>query len=99
MATRVPDRIPAPAARRRFIDWFAPRMPFGHDRLYLTLRVKVRDMGGSVQQAIPYLMLVVGWAWIPLMRLPGSKLVELHDPLSDPWLQTRGQQFQEEEYE
>lgn len=60
---------------------------------YLTIQVRQRALGGSAGRVVAYLALVREGGererLVRLVRLPGSRLVELWSPQDDPWLTGR----------
>jgi hypothetical protein len=91
---KIPDHVPAPSRRTRITDWVARNVPFGHDTFYFSLWLDGREVSPSATRIIPWLMLYREHEDFTearrLFRLPGSKIVELWDPMDEEWLEYPG---------
>ena len=89
MQPAIPDF--APASRRRLVDRLAPRLPLAlGPHLQLSLQLRQYELQAGVDRVSPRLILV--WrrrgrlVFMPILPLPGSKVVELWDAETDEWM-------------
>lgn len=85
----IPDFVPTTSPGRRLTDLIARNVPFGNDRLYVSLWLEERAMSSGVKRIVPWLYLYNDQRGTVrrLVRLPGAKLVELWDPRDEEWLE------------
>ena len=86
---KIPSRPPREPWGRRFTNRVARAVPFGNDRVYLSLWLEEEDRPGGVTRVVPWLFFYndeTGFA-LRLVRLPGAKIVERWDPEHEEWLE------------
>jgi len=84
----IPNRVPAVRRTRRLTDLIARNVPFGNDRMYVSLWLEEHHLSPGVKRLVPWLFLYNDERCTArkLFRLPGSKLVELWTPEDEQWL-------------
>lgn len=85
----IPDCPPPERWGTRLTNRIAQWLPFGNDRLYLSMWLQVHVSPGGAHRVVPWLCLYndARNTMQLLVRLPGAKLVEMWDPEHEQWLE------------
>lgn len=81
--------MPTESWGTRLTTRIARNLPFGNDRVYLSLWLRAYQLPGGASRIVPWLCLFNDELDLamPVLRLPGAKIVEMWDPDEEVWLQ------------